>query len=121
MNEKTRNMLLGLLGATAGGVLGYIVFFWALRQGYYALMVPGGLIGLGGGLLVKDRSVIRATLCGIFGAGLGLYAEWRHAPFIADQSLGYFLTHLHKLQSITLVMLAVGTAFAAWLSLGKQR
>ena len=121
MNEKTKNLLAGLLGAAAGGVLGYFVFFWALRQGFYALMVPGGLIGLGGGLLVKDRSVIRAILCGVFGAGLGLFSEWRHFPFSADPSLGYFLTHLHQLRPLTLLMLAVGTAFAAWLSLGKQR
>jgi len=32
MNEKTRNLLVGLLGAVAGGVLGYFAFFWALRQ-----------------------------------------------------------------------------------------
>ena len=121
MNEKTRNLLVGLLGAVAGGVLGYFVFFWALRQGYYALMLPGGLIGLGSGLLVKDRSVPRGVICGVFAAGLGLFIEWRHAPFSADQSLGYFLTHLQRLQGLTLLMLAAGTAFAAWLSFGKQR
>jgi hypothetical protein len=121
MNDKARNMILGLLGATAGGVLGYFAFSWALQQGYYALMLPGCLIGLGGGLLVKDRSVPRAAICGVFGAALGLFSEWRHAPFIADQSLGYFLTHLHQLHGLTLLMLAAGTAFAAWLSFGKQR
>ena len=121
MNEKTRNLVVGLLGAVAGGVLGYFVFSWALHQGFYALMVPGGLIGLGGGLFVKDRSVLRATICGVFGAGLGLFCQWRHFEFNADSSLGYFLTHLHQLRPLTLVMLAVGTAFAAWLSLGKRR
>ena len=121
MNDKTRNLLLGLLGAAAGGVAGYFAFVWALRAGFYALMLPGGLIGLGGGLLVKDRSVVRATICGIFAAGVGLFSEWRNLPFVADNSFGYFLTHLHQLRGLTLLMLAGGTALAAWLSLGKQR
>jgi hypothetical protein len=121
MNDKTRNLLVGFLGAAVGGVLGYLIFSWAVNQNLYALMVPGGLIGLGGGLLVKDRSVLRATICGVFGAGLGLFCEWRHFPFNADPGLGYFLTHVHQLRGLTLVMLAAGTAFAAWLSFGKQR
>jgi len=121
MNDKTRNLLLGLLGATVGGVVGYFGFVWGLHQGLYALMLPGGLIGIGGGLLVKDRSVLRAMLCGIFAACLGLFTEWHHAHFIADPSLGYFLTHIHQLRGLTLLMLAAGTGFAAWLSLGRQR
>ena len=112
---------MGLLGAAVGGVVGYFGFSWALQQGFYALMLPGGLIGLGGGLLVKDRSVARAVICGVFGAGLGLFSQWLHFPFSADPGLGYFLTHIHQLRPITLLMLAAGTAFAAWLSLGKPR
>jgi hypothetical protein len=121
MSDKTRNLLLGLLGALVGGVLGYFGFVWALHRGYYAMMLPGGLVGVGGGLLVKDRSVVRAAICGVFAAGLGLFAEWYNRPFTADQSLGYFLTHLHQLNGLTLIMFAVGTALAAWLSLGKPR
>jgi hypothetical protein len=121
MNDKTRNLLVGLLGAAVGAVLGYFAFSLALQQGFYALMLPGGLIGLGGGLLVKDRSVLRATICGALAVCVGLFSEWRLRPFIADPSLGYFLTHLHELRGLTLLMLAGGTAFAAWLSLGRQR
>src|SRR6184192_463662 len=80
MNDKTRNLLVGLLGAAVGGALGYFGFVLALHQGLYALMLPGGLIGLGGGLLVKDRSVVRAVACGIFAACLGLFAEWHNLP-----------------------------------------
>jgi|ERR1043166_1468542 hypothetical protein len=121
MNDKTRNLLVGLLGAAVGAVLGYFAFSIVLQQGFYALMLPGGLIGLGGGLLVKDRSVLRATICGILAVCVGLFSEWRNAPFNADHSFGYFLTHVHELRGMTILMLAGGTAFAAWLSLGKQR
>jgi hypothetical protein len=121
MNDKTRNLAVGLLGAAVGAVLGHLAFSMALQQGFYALMLPGGFIGLGGGLLVKDRSVLRATICGVFGVCVGLYSEWRHFPFAADHSLGYFITHVHELRGLTLLMLAGGTAFAVWLSLGKNK
>src|ERR1041385_3143383 len=104
MNDKTRNLAMGLLGAVVGAVLGYFGFTWAAHQGLYALMLPGGLIGLGGGLLVKDRSVLRATLCGALAVCVGLFSEWHEFPFIADHSFGYFLTHLQELRGMTLLM-----------------
>ena len=119
-NARTRNLLVGILGAAAGGLLGYFAFFWIARQGFYALMLPGGLVGLGGGLLARDRSPIRATICGLVALALGVFTEWRFAPFIKDTSLHYFLGHLHELRPITLLMIAVGGAFGYWLSLGRE-
>jgi hypothetical protein len=118
---RWKSLLLGLAGAVVGGLLGYFAFFWAARQGFYALVLPGGLLGCGGGLLVKDRSVTRATLCGLAAAGLGLFTEWRFRPFIKDESLGYFVTHAHQLQPMTLLMVAVGAVCGAWLALGRNR
>jgi hypothetical protein len=120
-NARIRNLLAGILGAAAGGILGYFAFFWIAGQGFYALMVPGGLVGLGGGLLVRDRSPIRAAICGVVALGLGLFTEWRFAPFIKDASLGYFLTHLHDLRPITMLMIVAGAAFGYWLALGRER
>src|SRR5947209_5671658 len=34
--------ILGLIGATAGGVFGHVLFWWIARQGFYALILPGG-------------------------------------------------------------------------------
>jgi hypothetical protein len=116
-----RSLLVGILGAGLGGLLGYFAFFWIVRQGFYALMLPGGLVGLGGGLLARDRSPLRAGICGVFALGLGVFTEWRFASFIKDASLGYFLAHLHELRPITLLMIAVGGAFGYWLALGKER
>jgi hypothetical protein len=113
------NLAIGISGAVAGGILGYFAFIWIARQGFYALMLPGGLAGLGGGLWVRDRSPVRATLCGVFALALGIFTEWRFAPFIKDASLGYFLSHLHELRPITLLMILAGGAFGYWLSLGR--
>ncbi len=119
-NTRVRNLLVGVLGAVAGGVLGYFAFLWIARQGFYALMLPGGLAGLGGGWLARDRSPVRAAICGVFALGLGVFTEWRFAPFIKDGSLIYFLSHLHLLRPISLLMIVAGGALGYWLALGKE-
>ena len=45
---------------------------------------------------------------------LGLYTEWKFAPFKADDSLGYFLLHIHKLKPLTLLMIALGCFVGFW-------
>jgi hypothetical protein len=119
--DKSRNLLAGLAGALAGGALGYFVFIWAAQHGFYALMLPGAFAGAGASLFVTDRSVLRAVLCGPFALGLGLFAEWRFAPFIADKGLSYFVAHVHQLQTLTLLMVVGGAVLGGWLALGRQR
>ena len=105
--------LLVLGGALAGGVLGYFAFFWVADQGFYGLILPGALMGLGAGL-AKHRSVPLAIACGLSAVALGLFTEWRFAPFRKDDSLAYFLLHAWELKPITLLMIAVGGAIAFW-------
>ena len=52
--------ILGLVGAVAGGVLGYYIFKWLLGYNLYGMMIPGGLLGLGSGLLARHPSQLRA-------------------------------------------------------------
>jgi len=33
----------------------------------------------------------------------------------------YFLTHVHQLQPVTLLMIGAGGALGGWLALGKQK
>lgn len=104
-----KDNLLSVAGAVVGGILGYLGFFWLANQGFYALALPGALLGLGAGV-VKNRSPFVAIACGIVALALGVFAEYRLAPFIADESLKYFLTHVHQLKSITLLMILIGGA-----------
>lgn len=106
---------LGLIGAVAGGVLGYYTFMWIVGQGFYGLMIPGGLLGLGCGLLSQDSSQVRGVLCAVAAAMLGLFTEWRFAPFNADPSFTYLVQHVTELRQITLIMLFFGAFFAYWL------
>lgn len=108
---KEAALVLG--GALLGGLIGHVAFGWLWNQGFYGLVLPGGLLGLGAGW-TTCRSVCPSVVCGALALVLGLLTEWRFFPFVADASFGYFLTHLHQLKPITLLMLAAGTAIGFW-------
>ena len=108
VSSRPQTIALGLLGATIGGAIGYFVFFWAARQGFYTLILPPALLGLTAGYFARCRSVPLAIICAVAGLALGMYTEWRFAPFRADPSLPYFLTHAHQLKPFTLLSLALG-------------
>ncbi len=106
--------LLGLIGALAGGYLGYLGFGWFYQRGFYAMIMPGALLGLGCGLLARHPSTIRGVACALGAVALSLHIEWRYFPFIADDSRGYFLTHVHQVNSVHLLMIGVGAVIAYW-------
>jgi hypothetical protein len=114
-----RQNALALAGACVGGLIGYAAFFWIAEQGFYALVLPGGLLGLGAGI-VKNRSAAVAVVCGLLAVALGLAAEWRFAPFVADPSLGYFLAHIPQLRPVTLVLIAVGALIGFWVPFRRR-
>jgi hypothetical protein len=107
--------LLGLVGAVIGGVLGFYTFRWLVGQGFYGLMIPGALLGLGCSLLAQHPSTIRGIVCGVAALGLGLYTEWHFFPWNADNSLTYFLKNVTNLKPITLLMLGAGAIIAFWI------
>lgn len=118
--NQTKTIAFGLLGAAVGGCVGYFAFFWMAKQGFYALALPGGLLGLAAGLCSRERSRVLAVVCGIAGLMLGLFTEWQFAPFVSDHSFSYFLTHVHTLQPVTLLMLALGVFLSYSLALRRK-
>jgi hypothetical protein len=96
-----------LMGAVAGGLVGYFGFLWIARQGFYALVLPGGLVGVGASLF-QNKSIRLCVVCGLLALVLGFLAEWQFAPFIKDGNFGYFLTHIYQLKPITLIMIGAG-------------
>jgi hypothetical protein len=114
-----KQTLLVLAGAALGGTLGFFAFKWLLDQGFYGLVVPGGLLGLGAGF-GRTRSVPLAVACGIAALLLGFYAEWKFRPFVADESLGYFVTHIHELKPLTLLMAGLGGFLGFWIPFRNQ-
>lgn len=112
-------LMLGLAGALVGGVLGWFIFNWGLSQGLVAHVVPGALVGVGFGLAARCHSPYFGIICGVLAFGLGLFVEWYNFPFVANDSLGYFLTHIHQLKPFNLIMIGLGVALAY--SYGKGR
>ena len=123
MNPPLRphTIALALLAAAVGGGVGYFAFFWIAKQGLYAIMLPTALVGLGTGLCVTSRSQPLAIAGAIGGLALGLFTEWKFAPFIVDNSLSYFIKHVYQLKPVTLLMLAIGTVASYRLALGRDR
>lgn len=106
----------GITGMVIGGVLGVYGFFWIVQQGFYAIILPGTLAGVGCRILASKRMLMLSILCAVISIGLGLYTEWMFAPFTQDKSLAYFITHIHQLKPITLLLIALGAAFGFWIT-----
>jgi hypothetical protein len=105
--------------ACVGGLLGYVGFFLLLHRGFYALILPGGLLGLAGGI-VRSRSPIVAVLCGLLAIAAGLLAEHQIAPFVADSSLSYFFVHAQDLQPVTLLLIGTGGLIGFWVPFRRR-
>jgi hypothetical protein len=108
------DIALSLAGAAAGGAGGYFAFVWLAGQGFYALALPGVLLGVGAGLMTRTRSLALAVTCGALALGLGVFAEWSRFPFVKDGSLVYFVTHLFDLRPLTLIFIALGGLGGVW-------
>ena len=112
--------LAGMAGASAGAVVGTMAFLLLARLGLFAMALPGALIGLGCGYASRSRSLLLGLFCGLCAAPLSIALEWRRAPFIKDDSFGFFLSHLTDLKPVTLALMAVGVLFAVWFGTGRN-
>ena len=80
MSRQITSNVLGLIGAVTGGVLGYYTFMWICHQGFYGLMIPGALLGLGCGLLEPARLALPRGGLALAAWPSGLYTEWKFCP-----------------------------------------
>ena len=113
--DRILNIVLPIIGGAIGGTVGYFLFFWITRQGFYAMIAPGALLVLGCGLMARTRSMTRGIVCGVIALILGVYAEWKFAPFVDDSSFTYMATNIQKLKPITQGLIGIGGLIAFWL------
>lgn len=113
-------VLRGLLGAVIGGALGALLFHFALKNGFYAIVLPGAIAGMFCGGFMGRRYLPAGILCGIFATALTLGVEWWYFPFRKDQSLAYFVAHVHQLRPFKLALLALGPFLAVWFGMGRE-
>jgi hypothetical protein len=105
--------------ACVGGSIGYLGVVLLLERGVYALILPGGLLGLAAGI-VRSRSPMVAVLCGFLAVVAGLLTEHHFAPFVADRSLSYFLVHALDLQPMTLFLIGMGGVIGFWVPFRRR-
>ena len=114
MRRRLISNLLGLVGAIIGGVVGFYTFRWLVGHGFYGLAIPGAFLGLGCGLLAQHSSIPRGIVCGVAALILSLYTEWTFQTFVADDSFTYMVTHIMEKDTVTKIMIALGTIIAYW-------
>jgi hypothetical protein len=114
MAKQVLETFRSIVGAVAGGILGYAAFFWVARHGFYALALPGIVLGLGCSVLSQGRSALRGAVCALVAFPLGVYTDWRFDNPPNQHTLGYWFSHLPQQGIITLILLAVGTLAAYW-------
>jgi hypothetical protein len=112
--------MLALVAGLAGGIVGFFGFFWIWKQGFYALVLPGGLVGICASVF-KPKSAAVCVLCGLLALAIGLFTEWKRAPWVKDDSLLFFLMHVHKLQPVSLIMIGVGTLLGVGIPWNHRR
>lgn len=111
-NRGVPLLILGFLGAALGAIAGYYVCYWVLKQGFYAIALPGVFIGLGSRLFLRKNDFRVHVFCAIFALFAGLYVEWKFFPFIKNPSLFYFAAHLQLLKPVTWILIGIGTYLA---------
>jgi len=107
--------------ALIGAVIGHFGFMWIARQGFYALALPGVLVGFAGGWFLERRSPLFAAVCALIALAAGIVSEWRLRPFLKDDSFGYFIAHVADLRPVSILLIVLGAVFAAWFGLGRRR
>ncbi len=105
-NYPLKNLLLGLVGAAIGGVVGYFLTDWAQSQGFVALVVPGGAVGLGFGLAARKRHISFGVIGAVLAAAAGFFTDWK--LFENGLSISEYFQQLPKHSPIVWLMLAVG-------------
>lgn len=112
---------LSLLGAGAGGVLGYFaVAGFLLWQGDLSgLVLPGALIGIGAGLFARHESTARGALCGLAALAVGVFCAWQLSPFDDDPAKDFLLWHFAQLGPIPPFMVILGGLLAFFFGRGQ--
>jgi hypothetical protein len=108
------------IGAAVGGAIGYWLFLYLAGRGYYALALPGGILGIGAGVF-RCSSRLTPLTCALLALALGVFTQWRYQPFAQDAGLGFFIAHFGDLPAATLGMIAVGTFAGFWVPFRRRR
>ena len=115
--------LAGMVEAGADDFAGILVDRDETAPGVEILVGVGEneAVGWGAGFASPRRYYPNGVVAALVAIVFSLFAEWKNFPFVADDSFGYFITNVHNLSPIKLLMLAVGVACAGYFGIGRDR
>ena len=112
-------LFLGIVGGIVGGAIGLYACKWLHGQGYYAIVLPGALVGLGFGYAARHCSVAFGIVSALIGFIAGLATEWT-VIYGGKPSLTEFLQNLKSDSPVTWILLGVGVALAYSFGVGRK-
>lgn len=121
MGSKIVRLATTAIGGVMGAALGYWIFQKFLENGFYLLLLPGVLIGLGVKIGAGRTGVSwsRGIITGVCTVLFGFFLEWHFMPFAKDDSLDFFIRHVQALGFVSYLMIFGGGLFAFWNALGS--
>ncbi len=114
-----KNLFLGLIGGVAGGIVGFFVCKWLATQGFYAVVIPGAMVGLGFGLAARKRHQAFGLICAVLGLFAGLITQWK--VYSNEPSFWKLVGELKDYSIVTWVLLGLGVVMAYSFGLGRDR
>ena len=123
--DLTRQWLIpvarGVAGAIVGGLIGYFAFGFLWNKGWYAFMLPAGLVGIGFGLASQKKSIVLGIVVALIALVFGLWTEATHGPFTSDESFGYFLKTIatDSVHQYKLLLHGLSGFLAFWFARGR--
>ena len=118
-NNRRPRYLRAVIGSFAGAFLGYLGFAMLTKIGVYAMVVPGAMTGLGCGAQSGTKSIPLGLYAAALAFIVSVLIEWHFFPFVADESLPYFVSNLDGLSRLTKVMFGFGTFAGFWFGRGR--
>lgn len=110
-----------LLGGAIGAAIGIGAYWFGLQRSVDILVVVGALPALGIARGSRRRRFGWAVGTAVFAPALALLTMWWFRPFAADESLGYFVSHLAELPGKAWLSLGASALAGAWFGLGRPR
>jgi hypothetical protein len=115
-----KNLLFGVAGGVVGGVVGLLLCKWLATLGpFYAVVLPGALVGLGFGFAAQKRHLVFGLLSAAMGLLAGLLTQW--IVYSNESSFFNLVGQLKDYSPVTWVLLGLGVVFAFSFGLGRDR
>jgi hypothetical protein len=114
-------ILRGILGGVLGGVLGFFAFEWLLSHGYYALVLPGSLVGMGCGLASGRKVMALGVLSALGALVVGVLTDWNSLAAPNPSLIGHAATLIQPHRHLPGALILVAVAISFYFGMGRDR